>query len=296
MARFRCTATNVVAATPVSAAFFTTISSTFCSQKASTKGVSYYASNVTKKLQLSSFNLRRQQLIPRKIISSKGPTKRDFTSTVKTKDKQSFLQWYESQLESRPIPTKMITGSVLWGLGDTVAQVTPRLLFDKGEGPSGEVKHESIYDFPRTARAVFFGFAIHSPLSHVHFNFLEWMTVKGGLTGLSIPVFKTIMEQFVYWSWFSNSLYHGAMGALQGMTIHQIYDRIKDVLWDTQKAQWSFWVPIQLLNFRFVPVRHQLNVVLLTSVVWTALLSLWYPPPDDSTKLIETEEKELQKE
>ena len=33
-------------------------------------------------------------------------------------------------------------------------------------------------------------------------------------------------------------MYHGAMGAMQGMTMTQIYDRIADVLWDTQKAQW----------------------------------------------------------
>lgn len=89
------------------------------------------------------------------------------------------------------------------------------------------------------------------------------------------------MEQFVYWSWFSNSLYHGAMGAMQGMDAGQIQKRVKDVLWDTQVAQWKFWLPIQFLNFQFVPVRHQLNVVLLTSVVWTALLSAWYPPEDD---------------
>lgn len=69
----------------------------------------------------------------------------------------------------------------------------------------------------------------------------------------------------------------------------QIYDRIKDVLWDTQVAQWSFWIPVQLLNFQFVPVRHQLNVVLLTSVVWTALLSAWYPPEVAEEK--EEEEK-----
>jgi len=88
--------------------------------------------------------------------------------------------------------------------------------------------------------------------------------------------------KFVYWSWFSNSLYHGAMGAMQGQNPSQIYDRIADVLWETQKAQWVFWIPIQLLNFRFVPVRHQLNVVLLTSVVWTALLSAWYPPEEQN--------------
>jgi len=36
-----------------------------------------------------------------------------------------------------------------------------------------------------------------------------------------------------------------------------------------------------LLNFQFVPVRHQLNVVLITSIIWTALLSAWYPPIEE---------------
>lgn len=39
---------------------------------------------------------------------------------------------------------------------------------------------------------------------------------------------------------------------------------------------------MQLLNFKFVPVRHQLNVVLLVSVAWTALLSAWYPPGENN--------------
>jgi protein Mpv17 len=88
-------------------------------------------------------------------------------------------------------------------------------------------------------------------------------------------------------------MYHGAMGAMQGMTPTAIYDRIADVLWETQKAQWVFWMPVQLLNFRFVPVRHQLNVVLVTSIVWTALLSMWYPPvvEDDKTKVVAIEEE-----
>lgn len=75
------------------------------------------------------------------------------------------------------------------------------------------------------------------------------------------------------------------MGAMQGHAPGQIYQRINDVLWETQKAQWVFWIPVQLLNFRFVPVRHQLNVVLLTSVVWTALLSAWYPPEEQTHEL-----------
>mmetsp|Transcript_16235 Transcript_16235/g.19824 ORF Transcript_16235/g.19824 Transcript_16235/m.19824 type:complete len:346 (-) Transcript_16235:119-1156(-) len=226
--------------------------------------------------------------------------------------KTSFLEWYEKHLESNPVITKMVSGSILWGLGDFVAQKVPPLFFEEEEGKVEEAKGNStessvdavssssskqnfVYDYPRTARAMFFGFSIHAPLSHVHFNLLEWMTIKGGFTGLSIPVFKAFMEQFVYWSWFSNSLYHGAMGAMQGMSTSQIYDRIVDVLWETQKAQWVFWIPVQLLNFKFVPVRHQLNVVLVTSIVWTALLSAWYPPEEDDSKnkkIVETEVKE----
>lgn len=167
----------------------------------------------------------------------------------------------------------MFTGSFLWGLGDFVAQAMAGI---------------EQYDYQRTGRAVFFGFAIHAPASHLHFNFLEWMTVRSGMTGLNIPIFKTVMEQFVYWSWFSNSMYHGAMGAMQGQSPTQVYKHIEDVLWETQKAQWVFWIPIQLLNFRFVPVRHQLNVVLVTSVVWTALLSMWYPPVKEDKKEEET--------
>lgn len=86
-------------------------------------------------------------------------------------------------------------------------------------------------------------------------------------------------------------MYHAFMGYAQGMNTSQVIQRIDDVLWDTQKAQWAFWIPVQLLNFQFVPVRHQLNVVLLTSIVWTALLSAWYPPVDeDKAEIVETED------
>ena len=94
--------------------------------------------------------------------------------------KKTFFAVYESYLQSNPVATKMVTGGFLWGIGDAVAQA------------SSGVDH---YDYPRTGRAVFFGFAIHAPASHVHFNFLEWMTVRAGVKGLGIPVFKTIMEQ-----------------------------------------------------------------------------------------------------
>ncbi len=190
-----------------------------------------------------------------------------------------FVEWYERHLKARPITTKAITGSILWGLGDFVAQVLPTYFAEKAGADVVDINKTHIeYDMPRTKRAVLFGFAIHAPLSHLHYNLLEWMTVRAGFEGLRVPIFKTIMEQFIYWSWVSNSVYHGFMGAMLGMNPTQIYERVVNVLWDTQVAQWRFWIPVQFMNFRFVPVRHQLNVVLLMSIVWTAFLSARYPP------------------
>merc|ERR1712150_124791 len=180
------------------------------------------------------------------------------------------------------------------GLGDVVAQVIPAVMVKKNENNEENLGKTDIltsYDLARTARSVFFGFAIHAPIAHLHYNFLESLTVRLNIKGLYIPVFKAFMEQFVYWSWVSNALYHGTMGGLQGMNLQQIYDRLVDVLWETQKAQWAFWIPVQLLNFRFVPVRHQLNVVLVTSVVWAAFLSFVFPPAD----IVDDEEKKKEK-
>lgn len=104
-------------------------------------------------------------------------------STVADTTNKTFVQWYESHLQASPVPTKMVTGGILWGVGDAVAQVVP----------ATTAPFE--YDMMRTGRACFYGFAIHAPLSHLHFNFLEYLTISVGVKGLGITVFKTFMEQ-----------------------------------------------------------------------------------------------------
>jgi hypothetical protein len=109
-------------------------------------------------------------------------------STVAEPTKKTFVQWYEMHLQASPVPTKMVTGGILWGVGDAVAQGVPAMTPTEGAAPFE-------YDMMRTGRACFYGFAIHAPLSHLHFNFLEYLTIRVGVKGLGITVFKTFMEQ-----------------------------------------------------------------------------------------------------
>jgi hypothetical protein len=142
-------------------------------------------------------NRNRYVFSKHRIAFSTDASSKATTTTTEAAAKKSggFVEWYEGHLNTRPVLTKMITGSILWGVGDAVAQIVPQV------SPSNEEKKESV-DFPRTGRAVFFGFALHAPTSHVHFNFLEWLTNRIGVTGLGITVFKTVMEQvgnLIYW-------------------------------------------------------------------------------------------------
>lgn len=173
---------------------------------------------------------------------------------------------YESALVSKPVPTKMASGAVLWGLGDVVAQVGTRSAGD-----------EAIRDPARLGRAVVFGCVIHAPIAHTHYEFLEWFVQRMEVSPNRVPVVKLVMEQFVYWGYLSNALYHFSMAAMEGESLSSSVDRVKDRLWPTMLAQWSFWIPVQYLNFRFIPVRHQLNVVLTTSVAWCGFLSYAFP-------------------
>lgn len=160
------------------------------------------SSKVSSRVAFRSMDTANKFLLQRRMLaSSSEPAKKAATAesvasasskTVSAETvvpRQSFVQWYEGHLQARPVWTKMCTGTILWSAGDCVAQIVPRMASSDANLPPFH------YDWPRTGRAAFFGFALHAPTSHVHYNFLEWLTNRLGVTGLYIPVFKTIMEQ-----------------------------------------------------------------------------------------------------
>ena len=115
---------------------------------------------------------------------------------------------YESALVSKPVPTKMASGAVLWGLGDVVAQVGTRSAGDDA----------IVRDPARLGRAVAFGCVIHAPIAHTHYEFLEWLVHRVKVPPARHAVVKVVVEQFVYWGYVSNALYHFAMAKMEGQT------------------------------------------------------------------------------
>ena len=44
-------------------------------------------------------------------------------------------------------------------------------------------------------------------------------------------------------------------------------------MWPTLKANWILWPLASTINFRFIPVQHQLNYTLIVSLGWAVYLS-----------------------
>ena len=221
-----------------------------------------------------------QQVARRKLSSGAG-------SEQQVSMSRRLMAQYEAALEAQPLLTKSITSGTLYGIGDCVAQT----LDQRREGGAKG------YDGARWLRAVAFGGLFYPIPAHIHYNFLEKLVVVRWATPVSrVPFVKMFIEQFVYWSYLSNAYYHAVLGGLQGMSFTQISDRVTSTLWDTLKAQWAFWIPAQLINFKYMPVRHQLNFVLVVSLFWTTFLSLAFPPEAlDTADETRGEEKILKK-
>ena len=96
---------------------------------------------------------------------------------------------------------------------------------------------------------------------------------------------------------------------MAGESSETAYDNVRNNLWRVLKANWCLWpvaqvwgvgcgvwvlaypslslslppASLQLINFRLVPVVHQLNFVLVVSLGWATYLS-WSTPPATTVK------------
>lgn len=183
----------------------------------------------------------------------------------------AFGAWYEAQLVQQPMLVKVVTSGVLWGVGDLLGQILSAWHVGLLTG-----RH---FDVPRFIRSLVYGGVLYAPVAHAHSNLLEWLLgSKRGMTGARATVVKVVVEQFVFWSYFSNAYYHVMMGALQGHGVAACIHGLADNFVSTLIAQWALWLPAQTIQFRYVPVRHQLGFVLFCSLVWSTFLSAAYPP------------------
>ncbi|KAJ7518928.1 hypothetical protein O6H91_20G015500 [Diphasiastrum complanatum] len=213
--------------------------------------------------------------------------------------------WYQTQIASHPLRTQIIMSGILWGTGDMIAQRINTSMTRRGsdfEAPEALLIHDSRqsktvkniplanHDWKRTATCSFFGMGFVGPVGHFWYENLDSF-VKNQLrlqpNSLQFILAKTIPDTIIFGPLHLITFFT-LMGLAAGKPINKVKDDVKRDFIPTFVTEGLMWPIIQAINFRYVPVRHQLLFVNSLSLFDSAFLS-WFNKEEDApwkTKLL----------
>lgn len=189
---------------------------------------------------------------------------------------------YNRALDKYPIPTQMVTSAALWCAGDLAAQRLEARVGDfamDSSTSSTEHQYKSI-DWHRTAAQTFYASCVWAPLAHHWYELLDTIAHRIAKTGAlsamvarqaksgsilgssrgALVAIKLVIE-IVALHPISLLAYFAGIGFLNGDSRNEIVSQIKRDFFPTLALEVALWTPLDVSNFQFVPVRHQLLVV-----------------------------------
>jgi protein Mpv17 len=152
-------------------------------------------------------------------------------------------------LASRPILTQAVTTGILFATGDTMAQ---QLVEKKG------FKN---HDLSRTGRMVFYGGCMFGPAAVKWFGFLQKKIVIPGKPNLQI-VARVLTDQTVFAS-TNLFCFLSTMALLEGTDPRK---KLESTYFNALSKNWMVWPVVQMINFKFVPLPHQVLFVNFVSL------------------------------
>ena len=169
---------------------------------------------------------------------------------------------YVHQLEARPLPVKLASSVVIFGIGDAATQV---LL--EGAQPS-EI------DIERTGRLIAFGLVATAYVS------TWWGILEPRAAALFCPhaqklqntLFKVLADQSFGAGSF-NFIFFGQSALMEGKSPGQALERIKEQWWPQMQRHWCLWPAFHSLNFYFNPLHLRVFFQNVMLVGWSGLLS-----------------------
>jgi protein Mpv17 len=167
---------------------------------------------------------------------------------------------YENSLSEKPVATKTIINVVIYLLGDWLSQT----LF--------QGKNVLDFDAARTIKNGFIGMCF-GPAVHEYYEFSDWiLPVDGDTFGITNRAFKILMDQTIYLA-VKCSIYIVAIGVLNGETMGNSAENVKNRLKPIMFTAWRFWPLVHCVTYGLIPARHRILWVNSVDLVWNAILA-----------------------
>jgi protein Mpv17 len=167
---------------------------------------------------------------------------------------------YSAVLENSPVSTKAVTSATVYTIGDYIAQRT--------EGTSMDD-----LDRPRLLRSLLAGLIGHGPLSHVWYDWSEYVFVDvWKLTQWWSFIPKVAVDQAL-WGPFWNNTYILLLGLMKRDTLESIWSDVKRTTIPLIISGLKLWPLAHCITYGLVPVENRLLWVDLVEIIWVTILA-----------------------
>lgn len=180
-------------------------------------------------------------------------------SSAKSGRKNPFT-WYSDKLIKWPLITKMVTSGTLCGAGDLLCQTI------NGDGSSFNLKRAAAF----TAMGVIYV----APALHLNFVYILPRVVPASKNASKViqGLKKVAFDQSCIAPIFTVGLFM-TINLLEGHGFSGGLLALKTKLWETMLVGWRVWIPVNFINFSFIPVMYQLLFVNVVAVFYNGFLS-----------------------
>eukprot|EP00040_Diaphanoeca_grandis_P036946 m.238398 g.238398 ORF g.238398 m.238398 type:complete len:271 (-) comp33722_c1_seq1:154-966(-) len=195
-----------------------------------------------------------------------------------------WMQYAKRKRESMPIvETNSITHTVGGTTGVTTASTGGSVPHTGNGAHVGAVNVKDIPDFAldlkRQTAIASYSLMYQAPFGHWWFGFLDRQTRRFVPPAWSVPT-KVVMDQLVD-ATLGTSLYMSFVPWMEGHgDIDWVFHKMRLDFVPTYVVDCAFWPIVMALNFKYIPIKHQLLVANLAVFCWQTFMS--YVCHDDS--------------
>ncbi|KAH7658329.1 Mpv17/PMP22 protein [Dioscorea alata] len=193
-------------------------------------------------------------------------------------------KWYQKCLQVHPVKTQIISSGFLWGLGDIGAQAITHSTLKNQSLPHSSEDKEFKINWRRVATTSMFGFAFVGPVGHYWYEYLDrFIRLRAQLQPKTLKfVTAKVAADGLIFGPVDLLIFFSYMGFASGKNIDQVKEDVKRDFLPGLVVGGGVWPIVQIVNFRFVPVRYQLLYVNLFCLLDSSFLS-WLEQQGDAS-------------